>query len=377
MDYRKNNSKIQSLESLRFVMALLVVQGHLQIADWSYKYFYNGQLAVIFFFMISGFGMAYASEIHHERIEPDSKWSFKKEYPYAFHRMKKIYFWYMLFILISLPWQFLDLSAWHNVLYAAAGTLATIILTPTMLQSLFGFYQANHLGLGAYWFVSTLFILRLVYPLLRKLHDKIMKSRGIRYVGTSIGVIFLFASLVWCGLHFISQRTMFNDLDYGSPLNCVFYFVIGILLCDFYMLKKNGHKDLTVYEVMLSLFFVLWCLGRNSFLFVNDILQHFIDVGICMALLGIFAFSSGGVSKRVLQNKLLVKLSGYSMYVYLGHYVLVVFIGGIFGRISRLDEIGTHILEAVLVIGLLPILCYFMRKFDERRSEKRAGRGNL
>lgn len=362
--------RIQSLESLRFILALLVMQSHLRIADWSFLYFYNGNLAVIFFFMLSGFGLAYKSAKCHENSDYE-KWSFIKEYKYVFTKMNTIYFWYILFILISLPWQFWDLLAWHNMSYAIAGTLATIVITPTMLQSIFGFYQASHLGLGAYWFISTLFILKLIYPLLHRLHVKVRKTKP--FLWGSIGVFFGVSLLAWRGFHFISQNTMLNDLDYGSPFNCVFYFVIGMLLSDLYILYKNGDKDLTIYEVLISVCFTIWCLGRNSFLYFNDMWQHMVDVGICMALLGIFAFSRGGVSRKVLQSKLLLKLSEYSMYVYLGHYALDRFIGGTLEMVSGLTEIQMHILEKILVLGLLPILCCYMRKCDVRRAAKKRG----
>ncbi len=134
------------MESLRFILALVVMQSHLRIADWSFKFFYNGNLAVIFFFLLSGFGMAYKSFCNSKSGELKDKWSFIKEYKHVFMDLKKLYFWYMLFILLSLPWQFYDLSAWHDKIYATAGTLATIVITPTMLQSIFGFYQGSHLG---------------------------------------------------------------------------------------------------------------------------------------------------------------------------------------------------------------------------------------
>lgn len=368
----QKTDRIQSLESLRFILALLVMQSHLRIADWSFKFFYNGDLAVIFFFMMSGFGMAYQSSVVPKNSGQSAKWSPVKEYKYAFGKMKGIYFWYMLFILISLPWQFYDLSIWHDRRYAIAGTLATVIITPTMLQSIFGFYQANHLGLGAYWFISTLFILRWICPLLHRLHDKIITNRGGVFRAVSIGVVFCVSLLAWTGFHFIKLNTIFNDLDYGSPFNCVFYFVIGMLFCDLYIHYRNSSRDLTVLELGVAISFAIWCLGRNSFLYINDMWQHLIDVGICMALLGTFEFSRGWVSQKILQSRLLLKLNGYSMYIYLGHYVLMVWIGGILGLASGLSEIGRHILTKVLVIALLPVLCWYMRKYDLRKRQKTA-----
>ncbi len=309
--------KIDSLMGMRMILAIIVLLSHFPFGDKWALFFDNGDVAVYIFFILSGFGLTYSSFNKNQQCI-GGEYSLKKAYSYAFGKMKKLYHWYLLWIVITLPAQFYNLFIWHNVLYALAGTILTVLVTPSMLQSGFGLAQASHLGVDTYWFLSDLFFLYMVYPIIESINLRIKLKNKKNIIFLIVGS-FIILNLFHSVFTYIEKITLFNDLAYGAPYINVFFFLEGVLLGDLYFVQKEKKKEGSIVEIITITIFAVWLIERNSYLSLMDsYVKYIFDTGISVFIVYVFSYNKGIVS-RLLSKPLLVKGGECAIYIYIAH----------------------------------------------------------
>lgn len=356
---KTSNGKINSLTSLRFFMCMIVVIAHMEfLGDASSPNFFNYYLqnaavAVDFFFVLSGFGLTLSYNRKPSSIIED--YSLGKAIGYAYGRVNKLYKVYLITMLCAIPADFLEkFFRGQSVLSATAKTGVNILIAPTLLQSLSGFLAISHGLNGVAWFLSCLFVLYMVYPLLEKLNAKI-RLRGMVFSAMAITLG------LTCALHriFVNIETEFSpfgltlDLSHGSPYMRVFHLFLGMLLADIVIKKEETTigKKATVIEIVSLLFALFVTIFGNRILF-GELSEIKNLLYLLSAMFVVYAFSTcyGEVSKR-LENAVLVTLGNAAMYVFLIHYVVRQTLGIILYEFLE-ESVWLNALVVFLILGI-------------------------
>ncbi len=367
----QKHSRIDSLTGLRLLMAVSVMLSHMGFMGEKYNavFEYSGRAGVCFFFLLSGFGLAYSSINRNEFCV--SKLSVRNNILYAVHKMKKIYGWYILIILLTLPVQFRNYYGWYGAENAVIGVIVTVIMTCTLIQSWFGVVQISHLGEDSFWFVSCLFGLYILYPVLERINKKIyesMSKRNILILMTGVACIWEMMYLLFLK---IEKITFLNDLAYGTPYINIFLIIEGILLCDLYMKVKEDNKgnqiaaDLFEISAFVLTLFILF--GRSL---VNNYLWNFMKLPIMLLLIFSFALENGFLSK-MFSSKICVRGGQCAMYVYLIHIFFIRYIAIFLDKLNIYEDSTKNWINFFATIVMTFVLSYFMYLYDNRTGVKK------
>lgn len=213
------------------------------------------------------------------------------------------------------------------------------LLNLTLLQSLIPSTSFSHGINGVCWFLSSLFCILCLSPILLKLIQKklftslvllsvlygILYELSIRYEGE----IFTFFS--------------YNAaLDLGSTPYLNFYiFFLGMVLGKLYI---NYGGIFVNYVKWIPYVVVIYYFSRISLLNMTNAYFNLRMVDIIIAL-GLIYVLATGKSKitRIFSNKVLVNISKYTLHIYLLHYPVIAYLqyfvkakGDIFGEFSWL-----------------------------------------
>ena len=204
---------ISSLQSLRFVFALMIFHhhffGHPQIVQF-------GAFPVAFFFILSGYVMAigYDEKVH----SPSFRYR-----TYLLKRLIRIVplnlFCLGMFLIIPVMSDFVHQSLQHTNIYQY------LVLDIFLLQAWIPIQSFYFSGNAVAWFLSSILFSYLLFPFLLKL------------IGGKYGRYFMVMSLV---LYFITIhliKSCINQFIYISPFFRVMDFMIGIAL--YFVLKGN------------------------------------------------------------------------------------------------------------------------------------------
>ncbi len=328
-----NNSpprNIKSLTSLRFVFMLMIFLCHLEflsnLTDSYMQYFHNGYIAVPFFFMMSGFGLTFSFS-YRKKIAMDGRWNPVKGYMYGFKKLKKLYTAYLISMAMVVPLLLFELIDDGRTWTYSIGSLSIkYLFSMTMLQSILGIKKYSHMFNGVGWFLSTLLILYVFYPLLEILNAKFFLTHDKKRSFFALIVLFACRIPMFYFFEFLMQKfPFFTDLTYGFPGFRITEFAIGILICNIFLNStKMGEKNKKLGSLMESVAFVLvfaWWLLRNSMNmdFLPIVTKIEMDVFVAMFTLYVFCFQ-GGVFSRVLSIDGFVLLGKSTMFIYLFHY---------------------------------------------------------
>ncbi len=246
--------------------------------------------------------------MNNERLTP------KNCVKYAFNRVRKIYWLYIVTMLFALPVSIhSDFCSGDSLISILLKNGLKIVVMPTLLQSATGMQVFSHMLNGVGWYLSTAFILYMFYPFLEKWIARISSKKPELWLCLSI-VCTAFIRFLF---RIIETKTgFFNDLSYGFPVFRVFDLITGILLCDTFTKSKDKslHRINTFTEmVTLSLTVCAW-LFITGMSVLSDVLSRIVIV----LVIYVFAYENGKVS-RFFSSKPMVYLGGISMYIYLIH----------------------------------------------------------
>lgn len=323
---KKLPSKIESLNSIRFLMIWMIVIGHIilmygyQKNSFIYTHFVNTDVAVNYFFILSGFGLTYGSIYKKEKIE---NLNLKSCISRAIKRISKLYLLYILTM------AFMIILRSNGSLLSIIHQICNFIFCTTLLQSISCINEFAMMLNAPCWFFSTLFILYILYPILayanvillnqynRKLH-KVLPA--IPLIGTLLCTT---AKILWEKLE---SFTNIIGFAYVNPLMQLFPFILGILLCDTLFYQKWKIKRPTLWEIFIITICLIWFLTCNAELkFINDNIKHLINYIIPATIVYSFSISRGYISK-VLETRRIKTLGSLSMYIFILHWPISDFI---------------------------------------------------
>lgn len=308
------NERKSVFDGLRFYMILIICVGHLSAC-----FFGNTciapNVAVDYFFVLSGFGLAYNNKQVRENA-----------IMFAMGKVKKTYKLYLISMYSMIPLKFItDVVLRDNHIKELCFLVIKIIMAPFMIQSIFGYVGVTHILNGVCWFFSCLFICYITYPFFRKMNKFIEGDikKTILFILIYLGIIYI--------LHYtfgrIENCSVFDDLAYGNPIVRCWYFGLGTLTGNFFLHNKellNTYSDkipidiFNLLEIVLIFGIPIYSLYRHSVYCILPLeMKEMVDLLIVLTSLIIFYIGRGRCSK-LFSNRLHSYLGRCSMIIYFG-----------------------------------------------------------
>jgi len=335
---------INSLQSIRFVLALLIFHHHFFTNPEIGQF---GTFPVVFFFILSGFLLSkgYAKLIIDE------------SYPYKKFVIKRFIHIYPLnligLVLFFLYPIFLDI--YHGEITAVNNPM--LILDVLLLQSWFPSSSIYFSGNGVCWFLSDIVFCYLMFP-------AILKMRGKNHY---------FALFLMLVAYFMSACMMpeqyVHGLIYINPLFRVVDFCLGVEL--FFIYEKITISR--VYELSVLSRTLVELLGMGlvvAFLLLFPYVSPRFSYAsfywmpsLCLILIFALHTKLGGVISRLLDNKYLYFLGKLSFPFYVFHNAII-------WQYSHMENLlgfsgGLSVLDACVCILIILFISYLYVKYIE------------
>lgn len=323
--------RLNVLQSLRF-LAFLTIFVHHCAGIININYGIAG-LGVEFFFVLSGFLMAYN---YWDKF--DKKLTGKETWKFIVNKVKKFYPLLILTILLKAPITlykyYLEVGG-INLEYFGV-TISRLIPSIFLFQSYIpneNYYYAFN---GVAWFLDVIVLCYLLTPwVINKIRKLNNKKLIIIMVVISISKL-LYNSFV---------TPIFGEYEgysnYIFPLYRFFDYMQGILLGGVLLRIKDNKVNKTKMSILEIGIIILLMLGYHFRLIADHRTNQEI---LSILIILIFAFESGCISK-LLNNKVLVYLGTISMELYLVHQPIIKY----FQFLS--DKIGNEVVSVICFIA--------------------------
>jgi len=328
---QSSKPKLQTLESLRGIAAILVVFLHSKFYSSNDINLLriNGGIWVDFFFILSGFvmGYAYFSKVSSHSI------SFKKFITLRFGRLFPLN---TFILLLWVPYVVVKIYAYNH----GYGHIDPIE-RHSPLQFLSNLFLVQSLNLhaqstwnGPAWSISTEFFTYIFYFFTVSVLYKIFPKIKMVY---SMFILLALSFLAYYLLLTFNDDKFFATYNYGI-LRCIGGFFLGLLMYQIYLLfenKKSILKKTIIFhciEILLTLaiIFLLYNI-RESNLYIFTLILIF-----ALTIL-ILALQSNGVMSKILNHKLLRYLGKLSYSIYLCHALILVVASNFFQYILKVE----------------------------------------
>ena len=339
------NPYIKPLTSFRFIFALMVFFHHLtyigqqsQTLAWlKEKVFYEGYLGVSFFFILSGFIIAYNYENRLKKQEIT-----RKEFFIA--RFARIYPMHFITLIAAIPLTILTLKD-----IGAPEFVKNLILQTTLTQSFASEYNTYFSFNWPSWSISNEMFFYVLFPFV---FLRLLKNVKIIYITSIILVVATFV------LMHIIDESQHHRLFYVNPVFRIVDFLIGVSI---YGLRKsnffNNFKT-SVYHWLEALSILLFAL---FFLFHKDVSQvyrfsfyYWLPMAI---IIFVFSYQKGFIS-RWLSNKTIILLGEASYSFYLIHHLVIRYFLMINYKIELVNNEWISILLLLSVSIIISIISY-------------------
>jgi len=337
--------RIKQLDSMRFFMCIIIFIGHCTfLSNYSYgwiynKYLSNSRLSLDFFFMLSGFGLYISAYRKGYMIE---KYNVINCIKFAIVHIRKIYPLYIFSLLMYLPLNFLRLKRY----------LVEFAIGTTLCQSLAPTTSISHLINGVCWFLSALFIAYILCPIFYKIIEKVKNNGLILLAFFNVGIIAIVCELAdkyADGMPFNVLRFEFT-FDLGStPYSTCWIVFIGMVLGKIYM--NIEEIKLGKFEIPVTAAAILYYFLRKTIAvsFFSRAFCRILDIIIVCLLILVLANGTGKLSLK-LKSDTFVRLGNYSMYIYLLHYPMIAYTGGVFKHFKIYFGNMTGVVQLILAI---------------------------
>ena len=379
MEKNVENKKIGSFTGLRFIMIMVIVVSHFEFLEnlpsfgvFYQNYLHNATMAVDFFFLLSGFGMMLGnlSRIKAEELRfPSAKDCLK----YGIRHVKKIYPVYIVTIAFGLCAQitFAVYKSKIGLSFILKQLLKLFVNIP-ILQSATGMSVFTHAYNGVTWFLSALFCIYLISPILIYLLRKSSKSFYSDFLYIIINFIliivlaFVFEKVE---LYLKNQNLPVDNLVYGSPYRRVFYVLIGMNLAMIF--QRITEKSFEISNIKANFFEILICSISILYFFTRNILpagkyKYFVDVCLCAFLVFIFAFDKGCIPK-ILKKPFFQHFGNIAMYIFLIHYPIRIYCGWFVEKL-----LGWTFISSLFFIIFILFSTFILSDIIYRREYKKA-----
>lgn len=336
-------SKIASFTGLRFIMIMVIVVSHFEFLGTfgSFGLFYtrflhNATFAVDFFFLLSGFGMMLGNLTRTDGQNLRFP-KISESLSYGIGHVKKIYPVYLATILFGLCAHsaYAVYKSKFSFSFVCKMAIKMLINIP-LLQSATGMSIFTHAFNGVTWFLSALFCIYLISPILMFCLRKISSS----YLTDFLLLLIDLAAIIILDILFGKIEMKFqningienlsvNNLVYGSPYRRVFYVLTGMSLSMIFWRFKNEGKNLSeklcnMLEIVISFFAILYFFTRNSLPNSHFHYKYITDTVLCSLFILIFAFDGGCIS-HFLKKEKMQHLGNMAMYIFLIHYPIRIY----------------------------------------------------
>lgn len=354
---------INSWQGLRVMAMFFIFFFHcsiiidIEILDKIYELiFYDGQLAVVLFFILSG-AVTYLS-----MIKSNKDYKINDSIRFAWRKIKR---WYPLHIFILIV---LFIRSFNSVNLAKEIYLffINLFLIQSYIPNIEVYFSYNSLS----WFISSLGLGYLLSIIFFKIINKIHYNK-IKYFILLIYLIQLILVILWMNSKlkhwFFYINPFFRSLD----------FLIGMLLGKIIKNndKNNKDKKYSYLELfVVSIFIFLYCLGR----YLPIVFRYGVYYSpILILILYVFYFEKGIFSK-VLSNKLFNKLATISFEFYMIHQLIIFKVGGYINN-DILAIFISLILSLVLAIMIKKVieLIYLLKNYISKNYKKCIFKSNI
>lgn len=318
---------LNPLTSFRFIAALAVFLSHL-----GSSLFREGYIGVSFFFVLSGFILAYN---YHSRLDTLDASKVKSFY---LARIARIYPIHVLTLLIAIPLVISSLS--DNLITNVTKFVSNLLLLQGFIPYEDFYFSFNNpsWSLSAEMFFYVLFPILIFWMLRIKSSLKLIMLILVSWV-TSIAIVSIF-----------KDSSFQHWLFYVFPLFRLFDFIIGIALGLLFIKYKTkfSHFGNTNFEIISLL------LLMTAIIFHPYIHQAFrwgtYYIPFMSLVIFVFAFQKGLISK-ILSNKYLVYLGEISFSFYMIHKLIIRYIQKFVGWTPLLVVVA--FLSSILISHLL------------------------
>ena len=347
--------KSDSLQALRGLAFAGIFLGHFYYFGWT-------PISVSVFFILSGFLLTTRKNSSYEKCGLAD--SFRE----AVRRISKLYPLHIIMMLASIPF----------VIYREGGLhLSDLLLkmgcNVLLVQSLVPSADMNASLNGVSWFLSTIFVLYIVFPFLYRIFKKCRDRLSLIFV--LIVLIALQTLYVYIAGCFVHTADLLTYLIHSSPLYRVFDMSYGIIL-GFMTLKERKTEEGSKLLSTIAELAVLIVTGFLVYVWSKDNMIVYLSYAPVCPLMSVIwmqlFYKKGGLVTKLLTNKITVFLGDRSGSAFLIHFPIVVYINTfIFPHLTVLKRTIIHGILFPGSVILTLVLSYLYDKWQAGRRAKK------
>jgi peptidoglycan/LPS O-acetylase OafA/YrhL len=336
----------KKLESLRGIAAILVVLYHspFNYHTLPFNFFNNSYLFVDFFFILSGFVMAFA---YANKINEGM--SFKK---YLLLRLGRLYPLHIFTLLLWIPYVVV------KQYYFSIGAVDHNQLSTSNFYSLFtNVFLIHSLGFHTHlswnypsWSISTEFFTYIIFFFTLKLVDK---NRNIIIPLTISGLSYLF-------ILNLDYPNLDITFDFGL-MRCIAGFFLGIAI--FRLLKFNKistffNNNVIFFEIVSVLFIII----SVSFSYSKDFFLFLVPISFGLTI-ATFSSHSSGYFGSFLEKKIPRQIGMQSYSIYMVMSIIVSVLSNFLTHVMKINLKQEFGYTSVLLNFLIIIIILFVSKY--------------
>lgn len=360
-------SKINSLQSIRFVAILCVITSHCPLGDF-------GGFGVSLFIILSGFVMFYNYQTRsiNTGIIPSLKFTIGK--------IKKLYPLHLLTMTLPLLLalnQLVKHFSISSLLCLIFKSISNILLIQDWFPKTSIYFSLNAVA----WYLSLCLFLYFIFPSVLKNIRKFSLSQALN----TIGVILTIQIAISICLKYITVNNAFIDnfihwFTYIFPISRSLDFIIGCCLCVVFSDTKiinTQYKTVktsitfTVLE-LLAIFASIYIhyylfIQRKTFFGSESFVYTTIYTPCSSLLIFLFAMNRGLLSK-LMTNKLTIWIGDLSPYLFLIHFQVISVYNIV---INKLNLKTTNLTKFIIIFAISIMLSIVYSKLEAKFLKKK------
>lgn len=374
----RQTGRIDSLTGARFAAIMIIVFSHFthlcKYGEFGliYKdFFINPTMGVDYFFMLSGFGMMLSS-IRKDATGVLPVGGIKGMISFGRNHIKKIYPVYVAFLVLGSPITIFQIfQETGSSLFRGIKECALYFSVDlTLLQSATGKHSISHSINGVCWFLSSLFCIYLISPVILRFLKEYVKSINLAFIGIIISIT---VSVILAYLfNWIENKTFFDELCYASPYRRAFYVIPGMILAQLFVIANNNSSsnkalffEKGIFEYICMCSSMIWFFLRN--LTVGYFGQFVYIIDMVIVCCDLYALAIGkGIFSRFFSSKIMVYLGNISMYLFISHYIIIKYVDFSFRKLG-FESIQSGLVEVVVILALSFIISIIINCFRKKK----------
>jgi len=321
-------TRFHNLDGFRFFAAFFVVIGHTELIKTRFLlpsfgelhfFLQTGPLAVTFFFVLSGFLIAYLLMLEKKGSEKKGlKINLKQFYKNRILRIWPLYYLLVLLVFLVFP---------YSPLFSYPGYNSSLLLSEYKTFALFGvfcpnlseFLYGNILYLGQTWSLGVEEFFYLFFPLgiyfIR--YKNLVKYFTLLVIGSIILIAF---SKIWCNEE--NAATLFG-CAYLSRYK-IYAFALGAMTA-YYLIQYQNNKIFSTYRKQVRLFFFIILIAMLALIFTGVTFSHLMHPVYAFIFAIIIFFScASGTKTWLLSRNFIIYLGKISYGIYMLHPLAIV-----------------------------------------------------